>query len=164
MEVALPPEPAGQRPRTCCPHDYTTKRNCPMCYPCPGGHGKIKWKCGICKGTVLEPVEKRPRKLCPHDYSARRNCPMCYPCPGGHGKRKGQCGICKGTVVYHDPTAVPQRLSVETTATEDFPAQLSVEPEDLCTHTRNVGGCICGFASRRLCPICSALRAWGLPS
>ncbi len=54
MEVAPPPEPVAPRPRKRCPHDYCDKWHCPMCNPCPGGHGKIKANGGICNGTVLE--------------------------------------------------------------------------------------------------------------
>ena len=115
MEVAPPPEPAAPRPRKRCPHDYSTKWSCPVCYPCPGGHGKLKTKCGICIGNVVErddapssqelyqqPVPAAVGEKCWHvyldadgrhrSYGNKRSCPTCNNC--GHNTRKVNRYIC----------------------------------------------------------------------
>ena len=115
MEVAPPPEPVVPRPRKRCSHDYCDKWRCPLCNPCPGGHGKRKAQCGICNGTVLErdgapppnellqqPFPAAPDQKCGHtyldadnkhrSYGNKRLCPVCSNC--GHKRTKGNCSIC----------------------------------------------------------------------
>ena len=118
MEGAPPPEPLALRPRKRCPHDYASKYGCPVCSPCPGGHGKPKHNCGVCTGAVLEqddalltdyqrrlPAPPAPRgQKCghtycdangkPHSYANKGNCPVCSNC--GHNTTKKNCSICNG--------------------------------------------------------------------
>ena len=53
-EIPPPPKPVAAKPRKRCQHDYSDKWHCPVCSPCPGGHGKVKSKCGVCTGDVVE--------------------------------------------------------------------------------------------------------------
>ena len=117
-EVPPPPQPVAPS-RKRCPHDYASKKGCPICNPCAGGHGKVKWNCGICTGNVeardhaalkaeklarpgvmLVPAAKG--KKCTHtylkpdntlsNYSNKRHCAICMGC--GHGPLKQNCPIC----------------------------------------------------------------------
>ena len=119
-EGPLPPKPVAPS-RKRCPHDYSRKDKCPMCNPCAGGHGKVKWNCGICAGNVQERnaasliAEKQAQdggavlwpaakgEKCTHIYTARDKtlrtyshrscCPICNNC--GHGiTLKANCKIC----------------------------------------------------------------------
>ena len=97
MEVAPPPEAVAARPRKRCPHDYCDKWRCPLCNPCPGGHGKRKSACGICNGSVAErdavSLEEEQQRIEDEDFASMmqkwREPHLHRPVPAASGQKCG---------------------------------------------------------------------------
>ena len=128
LDVPPPPQPVGEpRQRKRCPHDYSSKHNCPICPPCTGGHGKVK-----------------------------NRCPLCNPCTKHPGKSKWACGACtvaEQDLSLEKHADITFEGKSQTIIFKEPPP--AAKRGEKCPHIYSVNGEVRSYSRKGHCRICS---------